>query len=94
MTASTFICVSTKDSTPIAFHRAPIIPISHKCHGLPEVVVACASDIARHSATAFPAVKPDAGECGELVVRSTEGEMAEWSMAVVLKTTDDLSLLA
>src|SRR5688572_20685650 len=45
MTASTFIWVSMKDTTPIELHRPPTIPINHKCHGLPGVVAPCASNM-------------------------------------------------
>jgi hypothetical protein len=45
MTASTFIRVSMKETTPIELHRNPIIPINHKCHGLPGVFGRCASDM-------------------------------------------------
>src|SRR5687768_3947471 len=34
-----------KDTTPIKLHRPPAIPINHKCHGLPGVVVPCATNM-------------------------------------------------
>ncbi len=51
MTASAFIAVSTNHTALIKLHRPPTIPISHKCHGLPEPVVAGASIIPSDGST-------------------------------------------
>src|SRR5688572_20116295 len=56
-----------KDSTPIELHRPPMIPINHKCHGLPGVVVPCASNMVS-SSVAFQL----ASDCRDLMVRHSD----------------------
>ena len=67
MTASTFICVSMKEITPIELHRPPIIPINHKSHGRPGVFVPGAPDMVSSSV-----VFQCASDCRDPIVRHSD----------------------